>query len=192
MIRQYFAQRCRSGRNPLRVGVIPVGAIFYLQNEDWWRDRYGGARVCRNQWIVEAFLNGVLHAARRNRETGLWEDVYIAGRSDMAVVRSLRNGRRRTIAVRTLILHEDEGLRRDPSTYPDLPNIRPARAAERSTKAARSRSGSDSNPSSSATMRSPSALHVGQQIPQTERKPDCSEEPTSAGCPSRTPRLAGA
>jgi hypothetical protein len=94
MIRQYHAQRRRGGPNPLGVGVIPAGAIFYIQDEGWWRDRYRGAPICRNPWIVEAFLNGTIGAARRNRQTGLWEDVYAAGRSDMALVRSLRDGRR--------------------------------------------------------------------------------------------------
>jgi hypothetical protein len=127
MIRQYDAQRCRGGDNPLRVGVIPSGAIFYIQDEGWWRDRFRGAPICRNPWIVEGFLNGVLCAARRNRDTGRWEDAYIAGRSDMATVRSLRDGRRRHVAVRILILHEDEGLRRDSASYPDLPQIRSKR-----------------------------------------------------------------
>ena len=40
------------------------------------------------------------------------------------VVRSLRTGRRRQIAVRVLILHEDEGLRRDQGACPDLPASR--------------------------------------------------------------------
>jgi hypothetical protein len=121
MIRQYYAQRCRGGDNPLRVGVIPSGAIFYIQDHGWWRDRDRGAPICRNPWIVEGFLNGVLCAARRNRDTGHWEDAHMAGRSDMAIVRSLRDGRRRQVAVHILILHEDEGLRRDTATYPDLP-----------------------------------------------------------------------
>ena len=121
MIRQYYAQRCRGGDNPLRVGVIPAGANFYLQDDGWWRDRFRGAPTCRNQWIVEGFLNGLMCAARRNRDTGRWENVYISGRSDMAIVRSLRDGNRRQVAVRTLILHENEGFRRDPATYPDLP-----------------------------------------------------------------------
>ena len=45
MIRQYFAhrRRGRGGCNPLGVGVIAVGAIFYIQNEGWWRDRSGAA-----------------------------------------------------------------------------------------------------------------------------------------------------
>lgn len=124
MIRQYFAQRCRGGDNPLRVGVIPAGAIFYLQPEWWWRDRFRGNPICRNPVIVEAFLNGILAAARRNSETGRWEDRFLAGRSDTAIVRSLRDGRRAVVAVRSLILHEEQGLRGDPTTYPDLPVLR--------------------------------------------------------------------
>ena len=124
MIRQYGAQRCRGGDNPLRVGIIPVGAIFYIQDEGWWRDRYRGAPMCRNPWIVEAFLNGTIAAARRNRDTGLWEDVYFARRSDMAQVRSLRDERSRRIAVRTLILHEDHGLTAGDVGYPRLPDLR--------------------------------------------------------------------
>jgi hypothetical protein len=113
MIRQYHAQRRRGGNNPHGIGIIAVGTIFYLRDEGWWRDRYRGAPICRNPWIVTAFLNGTIGAGRRNRSTGLWEDVYLAGRSDMAVVQSLRDGRRRQVAVRTLILHEDHGLQRD-------------------------------------------------------------------------------
>ena len=124
MIRQYHAQRRCGGPNPLGVGVIPVGAIFYIQDEGWWRDRYRGAATCRNPWIVEAFLNGTVGAARRNRQTGLREDVYAAGRSDMALVRSLRDGRRRQVAVRTLILHEEHGLSIGPCPYPNLPDMR--------------------------------------------------------------------
>jgi hypothetical protein len=129
MIRQYYAQRCRGGYNPLRIGVIPCGAIFYIQGDSWWRDRYRGRPICREPWIVEAFLNGTVGAGRRNRDTGLWESVYISGRSDMAVIRSLRSNRRREILVRTLILHEDEGLRADDEIYPTLPAIKPIRTS---------------------------------------------------------------
>ena len=135
MIREYHAQRRRGGLNPLGVGVIPVGAIFYLQNDGWWRDRYRGAPVCRNPWLVEAFLNGTIGAARRNRETGRWEDVYAVGRSDMALVRSLRDGRRRQVAVRTLILHEEHGLAVEPCGYPDLPDLRLWRVSGRGRQA---------------------------------------------------------
>jgi len=128
LIRQYRAQRRQGGNNPLGVGVVATGTIVYLQDDLWWRDRYRGSPVCRNPWIVTAFLNGTVAAARRNRDTGLWEDVYVAGRSDMAVIRSLRDGRERKVAVRTLILHDDEGLVRQPSLYPTLPNMRLWRA----------------------------------------------------------------
>ena len=40
MIRQYLAHTRRGGCNPLGVGVTPVGAIFYIQDEGWWRARY--------------------------------------------------------------------------------------------------------------------------------------------------------
>jgi hypothetical protein len=110
MIRPYHAQRRQGGNNPFGIGVIAVGTIFYLQDEGWWRDRYRGAPIRRNPWIVDAFLNGTMGAARRNRATGLWEGLNLAGRSDMAVVRSLRDGRRRQVAIRTLILHQDHGL----------------------------------------------------------------------------------
>lgn len=110
MIRQYKAQRFKGGQNPLRIGVISVGAVFYLQDDWWWRERYRGKPICREPWIVTAFLNGTMGASRRNRETGHWESTYISGRSDTALVRSLRDGRLQRVAVRTLILHDDEGL----------------------------------------------------------------------------------
>jgi hypothetical protein len=95
MIRQYYAQRRRGGYSPLRIGVIPCGVIFYIQSDNWWRDRYRGRPICREPWIVEAFLNGTIGAGRCNSDTGLWESVYISKHSDMAVVRSLRSNRRR-------------------------------------------------------------------------------------------------
>ena len=138
MIRQYHAQRRRGGDNPFGVGIIPVGATFYLQDEGWWRDRYRSAPICRTPWIVEAFLNGTLAAARRNLHTGFWEDVYIARRSDMAIVRSLRDGRPQRVAVDTLIHHEDQGLAALPFGYPDLPDARPWRpGASRHTGSSR-------------------------------------------------------
>jgi hypothetical protein len=124
MIRQYRAQRHRGGNNSLGVGVIPIGAIFYIQDEWWWRERHRGKPVCRDPWIVEAFLNGVIGAARLNCETGFWESVYAARRSDMAVVRSLRDRRRQEVPVHILILHEEHGLEAAPVGYPDLPDLR--------------------------------------------------------------------
>ena len=124
MIRQYGAQRSQGGDNPLRVGVVAAGSIFYLQDEAFFRDRHGGTAVCRTPWIVEAFLNGTMGAARRNRDTGRWEDVFLSGRSDMALVRSLRDRRQlRQVAVRTLILHDDLGLTKGTTAYPTLPDV---------------------------------------------------------------------
>ena len=124
MIRQYKAPRRRGGYNPLGVGVISVGSIYYLQDRRFFHDRFGGRAICRNPWIVEAFLSGTFHAARRNRETGFWEDAVISGRSDTAVVRSLRDGRRTTVAVRFLQVHDDLGLTKQPTSYPSFPELR--------------------------------------------------------------------
>lgn len=80
--------------------------------------------MCRAPWVVEGFLNGTIGAARRNRDTGLWEDAYRSGRSDMALLRSLRDRRRvRRVAVRTLILHDDLGLTKGVTAYPTLPDV---------------------------------------------------------------------
>ena len=85
-------------------------------------DRYRGAPICRNPWIVEAFLNGTLAAARRDHKTGRWQDVTSpADPTRRSSARSATAAAVR-IAVRILVLHEDVGLRRDPATYPDLPN----------------------------------------------------------------------
>jgi hypothetical protein len=117
----------------LRVGVIAVGSIYYLQDQGFFHDRYGGRAVCRTPWIVEAFLNGTIAAARRNRGTGQWEDVYTIGRSDVALVRSLRDRSRvQEVAVRTLIVHDDLCLWKEPTQYPTLPDTsrhKPARMA---------------------------------------------------------------
>ncbi len=102
MIRQYYAQRARGGDNPLRVGTVAAGSIFYLQDEGFFRDRYGGTAVCRTPWQVLGFLNGTMGAAPRNRDTGRWEDAYRSGRSDVALMRSLRDTCIvRQVAVRT-------------------------------------------------------------------------------------------
>ena len=125
MIRQYYAQRAQGGDNPLRVGVIAVGSIYHLQDQSYFRDPYGGQAVCRTPWQVQGFLNGTLAAARRNRDTGSWEDTYRSGRSDMALVRSLRDRRIvRRVSVHALIVHDDLGLSKGPTAYPTLPDLR--------------------------------------------------------------------
>ncbi len=124
MIRQYGAQRCRGGHNPLRVSIIAVGGIYYIQDESFFHDRYRGRAVCRTPWQIEAFLNGTCGAARRNRDTGRWESAYRSGRSDTALVRSLRDRRQvRRISVNLLAVHEDLGLWRDLPRYPSLPDL---------------------------------------------------------------------
>lgn len=123
-MRQYWAPRRRGGTNPLGVGVIAVGTILYLQDEGYFRDRHGGTAICKVPWQVEAFLNGVVHASRRNRDTDQWEGTFASGRSDMAVVRSLRDGQRRTVAVRLLILHDELSLTKGVSGYPSMPDMR--------------------------------------------------------------------
>ena len=42
----------------------------------------------------------------------------------MAVIRSLRDGRRLQVAVHTLIVHDDLGLAKTPTCYPSLPDMR--------------------------------------------------------------------
>ena len=42
MIRQYYAQRARGGDNPLCVGVITVGSIYYIQDEGFLNSTVGG------------------------------------------------------------------------------------------------------------------------------------------------------
>ena len=123
-MRQYGAQRRRGGPNPLGVGVIAVGAVFHLQEPGWFSARTPGPPVCKAPWQVEAFTNGLLRAARRDPDTGQWRDSYRSARSDMAVVRSLRDGQRRTVAVRLLVLHDELGLAKGATGYPTLPDMR--------------------------------------------------------------------
>jgi len=138
MLRHYGAQRCRGGNNPLRVGVVAVGSLFYLQDDGFFRDRYGGRAVCRNPVQLLAFENGLLHAARRDPDTGCWRDSVWSGRSDIAVVRSLRDGRCRTVAVRILVLHDDLGLTKGTTAYPTLPDLRFYRCRSRTREPAAS------------------------------------------------------
>lgn len=121
MLRQYFAQRCRGGNNPLRIGTIAIGAIYYVQPDPWWRQRFWAEPTRREPWIVEAFFNGTVEAVRRDPQTREWLPIYVKGRSDFALVRSLRTGRRERIAVRILQLHDDEALCAGSPHYPALP-----------------------------------------------------------------------
>ena len=114
MFRQYHAGRWFSpGDNPLRVGPIAAGSIYRLPASL----RCGAVE----RWIVEAFLNGVQTAARRDPATGRWEDCFISGRSDRAVIRRLSDGYRQEIPVRVLLACDaQQGV----SAYPRLPDVR--------------------------------------------------------------------
>lgn len=123
MMRQYKARRFQGGDNPLRVGTIAAGSIYYVQGAG--PRGAGDGPACRTPWIVEGFLNGALAAARRDRATGRWEDAFLSGRSDVAVVRSLRDRRDvRRVAVRELQACDDEGLSKGETRYPALPDLR--------------------------------------------------------------------
>lgn len=143
MMRHYGAQLCRGGDNPLRVGVIALGAIYYLQPGSYLRQHAQGrdgkgpssAPVCRDPWQVLWFLNGTMGASCRDPDTGKWETKYRSGRTDFAMCRSLRDGRQWAINVRTLVLHEELGLGMGINPYPTLPDMRLYRCRHRSLTA---------------------------------------------------------
>lgn len=113
MLRQYYASPWMGGDNPLRVGPIATGTIFRLP---------GGGGVSRTSpWIVEGFRNGVCAATRRHPNTGAYEDRFIRGRSDAAVLRSLADGTRRDVMVHLLLRLEHDGL--GEGQYPSLPDV---------------------------------------------------------------------
>jgi len=69
------------------VGIIAVGSIFYFQDNGFWRARFGAQPVPRNPWIVEAFLNGELRAARRDPRSGSWMPIVMGNQTDTALLR---------------------------------------------------------------------------------------------------------
>ncbi|NHN93262.1 hypothetical protein [Acetobacter sicerae] len=115
MIRQYYTSPFQGGDNPLRVGTVASGSIFRLPAP------VSGRPWRTTPWIVESFLNGKMGAAVRNPVTGFWEDRYIRGRSDLAILRSLASGRRVTMAVRHLEHMDEEGM--GEGRYPGLPDV---------------------------------------------------------------------
>ena len=123
MLREYHASRQMGGDNPLGVGTVAIGTIFYLQDDGWWRARFRGQPICRNPWMVVAFINGTLGAARRDPTTGHWTDLYMANRCAGALVRSLRDGRIAQVTTHTLLVHAEAALDVQPSHYPTRPPL---------------------------------------------------------------------
>jgi len=123
--RQYYAQRFKSSFPPApadatqpgkprcalkdrRIGTIPVGTILYIQ--DGVRPFHGLTReiVCREPWIVEAWLPR--EYARKSPSTGRFEITCVAG-GHLALVRSLRDRRRvKKVADWILLACLDAGL----------------------------------------------------------------------------------
>lgn len=103
MIRQFYPQRARAQRFHGRpIGTIPAGSILYIQHSG-----YGQPPVRVNPWIVEAWIPRTIGAAAR--VNGRYVDRRAAG-GHLAIVRSLRNGRRTTVADHFLVWADDAGL----------------------------------------------------------------------------------
>lgn|SRR5579864_1526 len=112
MLHQFNAYRFRWWRGK-RIGTLSVGAIIYLQ--DAVRPLTGLSRpvITRNPWIVEAWLNRDYSVYR----SGTWTTVKCAG-GHLAIVRSLRDGRRRLVADWILLACVDAGLERGRAAGP--------------------------------------------------------------------------
>jgi hypothetical protein len=106
MLNQYGSQRHRviNGRP---VGTIPVGTIVYIQDARPFR--FPSFPVRREPWIVEAW--------RPRLVTGyggkLRADRYVARGGHIAIVRSLRSGRRIEVADWLILAAIDNGCERD-------------------------------------------------------------------------------
>ncbi len=107
MLHQFNAQRFTSWRGK-RVGTIRVGTIIYVQ--DGVRPLTGISRpvITRNPWIVEAWLNRDYSLY----SSGKWTTVKVTG-GHLAVVRSLRDGRRQLVDDWILLACVDAGLERE-------------------------------------------------------------------------------
>lgn len=120
MLRQYNAQRQMGGHNPLGVGIIPTGAIFYLQDDQLLRR--GDKPICRTPWQVVGWLPRRIEASRRS-DDGQWLPSFNSRPMSTAIVKSLRDGRTAHVSAHALEVHEDFGLRIDGCDYPDKPNL---------------------------------------------------------------------
>ena len=122
MLRQYNGPSYKGGFNPLYVGTIPIGAVFYLQDPHVLRR--GEAAIRRNPWMVIAWLPRRIEAWGRDKNGNWTIPTYVASNMDEALVQSLRDGRITRIRYHVLKLHEELGLYRDPYNYPDSPDLK--------------------------------------------------------------------
>ena len=110
MIRQYYAQRFRRSSESRNrpVGTIDVGTIVYIQ--DGIRPLRGFTQpiVCREPWIVEAWIPR--EHSNWDQRSRTFKSVRISG-GHLAQVRSLRDRRRvQLVADWILLACIDEGL----------------------------------------------------------------------------------
>jgi len=92
MLRQFNPQRFRYWKGR-RIGTICVGTIVYIQDHVRSFTAMSQPVTRRNPWIVEAWLNRDDSLCLAGR----WTTAKCAG-GHLALVRSLRDGRRRTVA----------------------------------------------------------------------------------------------
>ncbi|AOX21611.1 hypothetical protein [Kozakia baliensis] len=120
MIRQYYTSPFQGGDNPLRIGTVATGNIFHLPSGP-----IPAGRMVQptRPWIVEGFLNGLYTAAGRDPRTGKWFNRVISGRSDLAILRCLSDGRRQTLAVRVLRHCAELGSEDPENRPPALPDL---------------------------------------------------------------------
>jgi hypothetical protein len=125
MFRQYYSHRFRSMYPPIpkkvgrktvyfadprdrKVGTIPVGTILYIQDSLRPLHVLPRSMVCREPWIVEAWLPR--DYAQWDGVSRTFKNVRIAG-GHLAIVRSLRNRKRvQTVADWILLACLDAGL----------------------------------------------------------------------------------
>lgn len=101
------AQQSSTAPRVMRIGTIPVGTIVYIQ--DGVRPLRGLTQpvICRDPWIVEAWLP--CDYSKWNAATRTFTSVRIAG-GHLAIVRSLRSGRVQPVADWILLACIDAGL----------------------------------------------------------------------------------
>lgn len=89
-----------------RAHPVPVGTIAYIQDgmRPFGRDSRAPI-ICRNPWIVTAWLNREYHPCSPSRP----HTTYLRG-GHLAVIRSLRDGRTQTVADWMLRQCDDAGL----------------------------------------------------------------------------------